>query len=212
VPWLVRKLRAADCSPTAALLARAFADNPAYAFMHPRATTRDRDLRRFFERNLGWHLPLDLSWVVVGAADAPVGTATLEPPGGIPHTRSQLVRHWVLPTLLRQGPRALARLLEADAAFARLNRGSAEADTYWHVHAVAVEPKHQRAGAGTALLNHVFRELDGLRASRPAPVVLSTQRESNVRLYERYGFEGLGVFAIGGDAPDAFQSWCMRRR
>ena len=31
------------------------------------------------------------------------------------------------------------------------------------------------------------------------------------RLYERYGFESLGAFTIGGNAPDAFQSWCMRR-
>jgi GNAT superfamily N-acetyltransferase len=212
VTWLVRKLRSDDGAATAALLARAFADNPAYAFMHPRASTRGRELRRFFERNVAWHLPLDLSWVVVDAADAPVGTATLEPPGGVPHTRSQLVRHWVLPTLLRQGPGALARLLEADGAFARANRANADSDRYWHVHAVAVEPKHQRTGAGTALLNHVFRELHTLHAARPAPVILSTQRESNVRLYSRYGFEERALVTIGAGKPDAFQSWCMRRR
>jgi GNAT superfamily N-acetyltransferase len=211
VTWAVRKLRAADCAVTAALLARAFADNPAYAFMHPRTATRARDLRRFFERNLAWHLPLGLTWVVIDGADAPVGTATLEPPGGIPHTRWQLVRHWVLPALFEQGPRSLARLLEADAAFAKLNRATAEAANYWHVHAVAVEPKHQRSGAGTALLNHVFAELDALYAAHPAPVILSTQRESNVRLYSRYGFEERGLVTIGGDQPDAFQSWCMRR-
>ena len=209
--WCVRKLRAADCAATAALLGRAFADNPAYSFMHPNAASRPRDLRRFFERNLAWHLPLDLTWVVVDGADKPRGTATLEPPGGVPHSRLQELRHWLLPTLVEQGPRTLRRLTEAGAAFSELNRTAAGSARHWHVHAVAVEPAQQRAGAGTALLAHVFRELDALLAQHRDPVVLSTQRESNVRLYERYGFESLGAFTIGGNAPDAFQSWCMRR-
>lgn len=205
-------MRAADCAATAGLLARAFADNSAYAFMHPNEATRPRDLRRFFERNLSWHLPLALTWVVVDGADLPAGSATLEPPGGVPHTRFQQLRHWLVPTLWEQGPRTLRRLGEAGAAFGTLNRSTAGSDRYWHVHAVAVDPKQQRSGAGAALLSHVFRELDILLEGRPAPVILSTQRESNVRLYERYGFESRGLFTIGGGAPDAFQSWCMRRR
>jgi len=148
--WRIRKLRREDVNATAGLLARAFADNPAYAFMHPRVATRPRDLRRFFERNLIWHLPVDFTWVVVDGADAPVGTATLEPPGGIPHSRWELFSHWLLPALFEQGPRTLRRMLEADRAFARLNRWNAEAPDYWHLHAVAVEPKHPRSGAGSA--------------------------------------------------------------
>ena len=210
--WRVRRLRRSDVEGTAALLTRAFADNPAYAFMHPRTSTRARDLRKFFERNITWHMPVDLSWVVVDGADAPVGTDTLEPPGGIPHTRWQLVRHWVLPVLLTQGRRTLSRMQQAGFDFARLNSETAGGTSYWHVHAVAVEPKHQRSGAGTALLNHLFAELDALHIARPAPVVLSTQRESNLRLYSRYGFEETGRFTIGTGEPDAFESWCMRRR
>ncbi|HEU4430362.1 MAG TPA: GNAT family N-acetyltransferase [Myxococcota bacterium] len=209
--WRIRKLRRDDVAATAGLLARAFADNPAYAFMHPRVATRPRVLRRFFERNLIWHLPVDLTWVVVDGA-APVGTATLEPPGGIQGSAWKLITHWLLPTLLEQGPKALRRMLEADRAFARLNRSNAEAPAYWHLHAVAVEPKRQRSGAGSALLGHVFGELERLLPARPAPVVLSTQRESNVRLYGRYGFEERGTFTIGAGTPDAFTSWCMRRR
>jgi len=57
----------------------------------------------------------------------------------------------------------------------------------------------------------VLGELDRLLPARPAPVILSTQRESNVRLYQRYGFAERGTFAIGEGRPDAFTSWCMRR-
>jgi hypothetical protein len=37
---VVRKLTSADVHTTAEVLARAFADNPAYVWMHPRAATR----------------------------------------------------------------------------------------------------------------------------------------------------------------------------
>jgi ribosomal protein S18 acetylase RimI-like enzyme len=208
----VRKLRREDCVSTAALLARAFEDNAAYAFLHPNALTRARDLRRFFERNLAWHLGADLTWVVVDASDALIGTATLEPPGGVPHSSFAAIHHWLLPTLLEHGPRGLRRMRETVAGFGAANRATAGSDRYWHVHMVAVDPARQRSGAGTTLLNHVFRELDALLVSQPAPVVLNTQRESNLRLYERYGFEERGRFRIGGAGPDAFESWRMRRR
>jgi hypothetical protein len=54
---VVRKLIDADVHATAEVLASAFADNPAYGWMHPRAATRAQALRAFFERNLRWHLP-----------------------------------------------------------------------------------------------------------------------------------------------------------
>jgi GNAT superfamily N-acetyltransferase len=206
-----RKLGITDIEPTAALLARAFADNPAYCFMHPRESTRRSDMIAFFRRNLLWHLPLDLTWVTTDDSDRPIGTATLEPPGGIPARRLCLVWHWVLPTLLFQGRAVLQRTLAADAAFSALNRQTAESDAYWHVHAVAVDPLEQRGGVGTQLLGHVFAELDRLIVARPAPVILSTQRESNVRLYARFGFEECGKVTIGEGEPDAFVSWCMRR-
>lgn len=207
----VRKLRSPDVTLTARLLARAFSDNTAYGFMHPRVATRERDLFAFFHRNLAWHRPLDLTWVITDGDDRPLGTATVEPPGGVRGTRLQLLRHWVLPTLIHQGRAVLGRILEADAAFARLKRSTAEADTYWHVHAVAVEPGVQRKGLGTSLLRYVLAELDRLVLASPAPVILLTQRESNVKLYQRFGFEERGCFTIGAGTPAAFRSWCMRR-
>jgi ribosomal protein S18 acetylase RimI-like enzyme len=211
VTQVIRKLRGSDMPATAQLLARAFADNAAYGFIHPRAATRSRDLRAFFTRNLHWHLALDLTSVICDASDRPLGTATLEPPGGVPATQWQSARHWLLPTLLAQGPRVLGRMRIAGAAFARLNRASAGGDAYWHVHAVAVDPSAQRSGAGSALLRHVFGELEALLAVRPAPVVLQTQLESNVRLYQRFGFEVVSRDIVGSGEPDAFATWSMRR-
>lgn len=207
-PWRVRPLRPADLDATAALLARAFADTPAYAWMFPRAARRPRDLRRWFRRGLVRHA--DLTWLVVDDADVAVGTATLEAPDGPGLSLPETLRTWVFPTLLGPGPTALQRQFAASTTFAHHNRAAAGADTWWYVNAVAVDPDRQGAGAGSALLRHVFAALDARLATRPAPVVLTTQAARNVALYARFGFEDVGAFPVGG--PDGFVSWSMRRR
>jgi ribosomal protein S18 acetylase RimI-like enzyme len=209
----IRKLSPEDVEATACLLARAFADNACYAFMHPRAATRVADLTAFFRRNLTWHAPLGLTWVAAGASGDVIATATLEPPGGVPSSIGRLVRHWVVPTLRERGLGAVARIVWTDAEFGRHYRRLAGQETYWHVHAVAVDPAAQGRGAGTAIMRHALEALDALRVLQPAPVVLSTQRERNVGFYERFGFELARRARMGAVAPgEAFTSWFMRRR
>lgn len=206
--YRVRRLRRSDLEPTAQLLARTFFDNPVYCFMHPRAATRRADLERFFLRNLSWRAQLELTWVLAGANDSVWGTATLEPPGGVPHSLVGLLRHWVLPTLRQQGAHTVTRIARADAAFARRYRALAEESPYWHVHAVAVDESLRGQGHGTLLLRQLLRELDRRDPQSTAPVLLSTQRERNLRLYHRVGFELLTRETFVGGC----RSWFMRRR
>jgi GNAT superfamily N-acetyltransferase len=205
----VRKLGSSDVADTASLLARAFGDNPAYAYMHPNERTRQVDMVRFFERNLVWHQKLDLTWVVEDGTKI-VGTATLEPPGGVPHRRRELVRHWVWPTLREQGPHTVSRIARADGEFGRHNRSVAGEPAFWHVHAVAVAPEAQGRGFGTTLLAEVFRALDEELGRRPAPVVLSTQRQRNLPLYARFGCRVVAEHDMG-KASAPYRSWFMRR-
>lgn len=194
----------------AALLGRAFADNPCYTWLFPRASRRDGDLRRYF----AWRLRagVGLTWVAVGEDDAPIGTATLEPPGGLPQTVPQLLWGWAIPTLVGPGPRALQRQFEASTAFSRQNRATAGVDAYWHVYAVAVDPDLQGGGVGSALLREVCAALDSPVLSPPAPAVLTTQRSENLPFYERFGFERRGELRIGEGGPEPFLSWSMARR
>jgi ribosomal protein S18 acetylase RimI-like enzyme len=185
--WSMRKARPSDFPDTAAVLARAFADNPCYAFMHPRAATRACDLERFFLRNLTWHEPLDLTWIVAGDDAKVAGTVTLEPPGGIQRPIAEGLAHWVVPTLREQGFRTVARIMRTDAEFKRRYGAMLGEVGYWHVHAVAIAPDQHRRGAATAMLDAVFREAEELLRAKPAPVVLSTQREQNLALYRRFG-------------------------
>lgn len=64
-------------------------------------------------------------------------------------------------------------------------------DTVWHVMNIAVDPKLQQRGIGSAMLNQLLAEVgdDGARYTLEV-------RQSNaaaIRLYERYGFRAAGV-------------------
>lgn len=210
-PVVCRKLGARDVDPTAEVLARAFAENPAYAWMHPRTRTRAADLRAFFQRNLRWHLALDLTWV---AARGPriVGTATLEPPGGVRASTREEIRHWLIPTVRHQGVRTFLRTAAAASEFARHYRGLARGERYYHLHAVAVAPEAQGQGVGSALVATALRELDRLSARDPAPAVVSTQLARNLVLYERVGFILRGEHQMGNRwGSRGFRTWFMTR-
>ena len=203
-----RRLTAHDVPSTAALLARAFLDNPCYMWMHPREGSRPADLRAFFERNLLWHLSLDLTWVAL-RGDRVAGTFTLEPPGGVKYGIARMLTHWVLPTLRQQGPMTVRRIAQADAAFRTRYRAFTEGRDYWHVHAVAVDPDYQGKGVGASMLTHCMRELASLRSHATAPVVLSTQREKNLPFYRRAGFELVNRQEMGSTGR-RFVTWFMR--
>ncbi len=205
----LRKLTPADVPATAAVLAAAFADNPAYGWMHPRSATRARDLRAFFDRNLRWHLPLELTWVATRGSRV-VGTSTLEPPGGVRSGLREAVAHWLIPTVRDQGWRTFLRTAAAAREFAERYRALAKGARYYHVHAVAVAPDAQGSGVGGRLVAATLAECERLVARDPAPVVLSTQRERNLPLYRRAGFALKEQHPMGtGWGRRGFVTWFM---
>jgi len=207
----VRKLREGDVVPTSAVLAEAFTDNPAYAWMHPRAATRPRDLRAFFERNLQWHLPLELTWVALREGEV-VGTSTLEPPGGVPSGLRRAVAHWLVPTVREQGLRTFLRTAAADRDFRTRYLALTKGRLYYHLHAVAVAPAAHGQGIGTSLVDVALKELERRSLVDGAPAVVSTQRERNLPLYLRAGFVLVGDQQMGVRWNDrGYRTWFMIR-
>lgn len=207
-PWQIEKLTSADIAQTARVLSDAFADNPAYAFMHPRAAKRATDLTAFFERNLSWHAPLDLTWIARAASGEVLGTVTLEPPQGLQRPLREGLSHWAWPTLREQGLHAWTRIMRADAEFTRHSSTTAGGVPYFHVHALAVAPSFQGRGVGVCLMRELLRSLPPQTAT---PVVLSTQRERNVHFYEQFGFVMAQRVRMGRTMTShGFDSWFMR--
>jgi ribosomal-protein-alanine N-acetyltransferase len=62
----------------------------------------------------------------------------------------------------------------------------------WHVMNIAVEPKHQRRGIATMLLEELF-ELTSRDDRRGYTLEVRVSNAGAIRLYERLGFKGRGV-------------------
>ena len=75
---------------------------------------------------------------------------------------------------------------------------------HWYLPLVGVDPVAQGRGLGTTLLGHVLAELD--RAGSPAYLEATTPR--NRSLYERHGFDAIGVIQHGESPP----MWPMIRQ
>lgn len=101
----------------------------------------------------------------------------------------------------RLGPEARARYETFGEVAGRF---SVDAD-HLHLNMVGVRPEAQGRGVGRALLDTVH----DLSASDPTStgVTLSTETESNLPLYEHFGYEVIGSAPV----EDAFTTWAMFR-
>ena len=72
-------------------------------------------------------------------------------------------------------------------------------EPHWYLPMIGVEPSRQGSGVGSALLQHTLAtcDADGL------PAYLESTNPKNIPLYERFGFEQIGVIR-SGDAPPMF--------
>ncbi|MEV4641850.1 GNAT family N-acetyltransferase [Actinoplanes sp. NPDC049548] len=74
-------------------------------------------------------------------------------------------------------------------------------EPHWHLAFLAVHPQHQRAGLGSALMQHTHDRID-------VPAYLEATNEDNIRLYERHGYTRMSPFDIRlPDDTPFFRMW-----
>src|SRR5262245_13841088 len=70
-------------------------------------------------------------------------------------------------------------------------------EPHWYLPLIGVDPARQGHGYGSAMLQHALRRCDHERL----PAYLESTNPRNMPLYERHGFEVIGVVRIGNCPP-----------
>lgn len=178
-------LRWEDEHRIAALLARAFVDDPlVIAICEAPARERQERMRWSFRIAVRSHsLGRQPAWTVVGAGGAPLGVVLV--------TRARLPSQpqsdvlFTLRGLCHVGARTALRGLKA----AQIIASHAPPEPFTYLRTLGVDPEHQHQGVGSQLVEQV------IRASPPTlPVYLETAKEQNLSFYARHGFEEAGEF------------------
>ena len=189
------RLGRADVEAVAALLARAFADDPVLTFLLGEG--RERERRLIFGTLCR---DVERAGLIEGvrAEGRLAAVAVWLPPGAHPvplRREASMVPSWA--RLATMHARAIPRLLRATTALDRLH----PREPHWFLSLLGTEPDLQRGGRGAALVEH------GLRRAGSVPSHLDTGRPENVPWYRRFGFEVADEVRL---VPGAPPSWGMR--
>ena len=201
----VRPLEASLIPSAAALLARAFFDNPAHVYICRDRDGRLRQLQRILGGNLRAQPDLGSSFCLVQDADVVAmgfWTCSAWPAPGI----VRQLRAGLLEAPLLLGTRGFRRLLEVSNSVDH-HRDEAVGDVpFWYLNNMAVHEDLRGQGIGSELLRI---EMSRQTERDPGSVlVLATQKPENVSFYRGLGFE-LRSEATLGRGEASFRNWIM---
>lgn len=198
----VRPFRRADLTPTVAMFARAFDDDPVMAWIFPDEQMRRRRLPRFFTITMrGGSLRHEGTEIMV-AGDAVLGGAIWLPPGlWRPSGWQQLAALPALTLALR------SRLGVASATYGAVLPFHPQ-QPHWYLSGLGTEPAVQGSGIGSELMRSRLARCD----AEGAPAYLESSKERNVPFYERHGFAVTREISTPGGGPTFWLMWREPRR
>lgn len=183
-----------------AVLARAFYDDPLMSYVIPDDATRLAKLTWFMSLAAKYGLTYGEVETTEGNVE---GNAIWLPPGDtdVPAMRMMKMGMWMAPYKLGLGP--LQRFLKLMDITEKLHH-AAVPEPHHYLMVLGVDPPRQGQGVGSALMAPVLARADAAHL----PCYLETQKEINVRLYRKHGFE----VVVEDDFPDGGPHyWTMKR-
>jgi ribosomal protein S18 acetylase RimI-like enzyme len=193
-PLPARDAEPRDRAAIAAMLARAFADDPAMRFIFPDSAVRMKRMPRLFALLFETDGPVGMRLVTEGSEAATLWRA----PGKAETSLWEMIRH--APALLHALGGAVGRALRvADAIDAHHPKGE-----FWYLHIAGCDPAFQGRGIGGAIVR------DGLARTTASGLTcyLETPLEKNVSFYRGLGFELTEVWDVPRGGP---RFWSMAR-
>ncbi|WP_255586632.1 GNAT family N-acetyltransferase [Hephaestia mangrovi] len=191
----VRIAAHADRPAVAAMLARAFADDPAMRFIFPDPADRAKRLPRLFSLLFDGDAPVGMRLVTTGTEAATLWRAPGKAETGI----WEMIRH--APRLLHALGGATGRALRVANAIDAHHPKTA----FWYLHIAGCDPAFQGRGIGGAIIRHGLARTAGDNL----PCYLETPLEKNVGFYRGLGFELVDTWDVPRGGP---RFWSMARQ
>jgi len=192
LPVNVRRARPEDFAPIAAMLARAFYDDPLTVWFYPNDKRRLARSRRFFGIRLRQLADQDLIFTTPDHSGAALWTH----PG---RWREDLAQSMMLLPML---PVLLPRIVRSTRAAREIERRHPSAPHYY-LSVIGTDPDQQGGGVGSALLGPVLDRCD----AEGVGAYLESSKEGNLDFYVRHGFEVTERVEL----PDGPPLWFMWR-
>jgi ribosomal protein S18 acetylase RimI-like enzyme len=193
---VVRPVVSADLQGAVGVMARAFHDDPAMAWIFPDEALRRRRLPPFFASAIRGHMRQGNTEVMM-TGEQVLGCAIWLAPGTWrPQLRRQLV---ALPSAVL---RLRSRLAVASTTYGALLAVHPERP-HWYLSGIGTDPPVQRTGIGGALMRSRLARCDAARE----PAYLESSKESNVPFYERHDFRVTRELTIPGGGPTFWLMW-----
>lgn len=180
----------------AAVLGRAFYEDPVITWLLPDPAARARGLPRMFAAMTRHHFLRSGAPQVAAGADIG-GAALWDPPGRWKQSRLEELR--MLPALLL----ALGSRATAGQQLAELMKQHHPAEPHWYLAVIGSDPTVRGRGYGQALMR---AQLDRVDAEH-APAYLESSNPVNIPYYERFGFEVTGEIVVPGGGPTLWPMW-----
>lgn len=196
---MVQPLEKADVREAAAVLGRAFHDNPGVRAILPDDAPEERT--RIVETGMrGFARATRLAGEasVIKQQGKVVAVSLAYPPGAYPPPIwAELI---IASGALRAGARRALRFARVDVFMRKRHLR----DPHFYLWVLGVEPEQQGRGLGSALLD----ALDAKANAARMPCYLETDKPSSVRLYQKHGYV---VQSEGQPSSMGFTLWFMQR-
>jgi GNAT superfamily N-acetyltransferase len=201
-PGIIVPMREDHLKLAAAILARAFQDDPLFVAMFPDPAERTRVMPAVAAWNLRHAL---LFGTVLVAGNEPAGVAILYRGDESVFTEAHLAASLGdLPEQLGAGVWDRYERLQATWTLPEERLAAAVPEPHWYLDMVGVDPARLGAGVGSTLLRAIHARADGDEWS----TALFTVQPRNVPFYERHGY---ALVAEGIEPIAGLDYWCFRR-
>ena len=196
----IEELDASEIEEAVEVIVRGMRDNPNNVAAFGRdPEVRHRRLLRLFGAMASAEVPgRDRNMLAARGSDGSIlGVCGMVPPGRCQPSLGQQVR--LMPTVFALGPRSAGRTMQWLGNWSKHDPD----ERHWHLGPVAIDAHIQGRGIGSKLMQAFCAKMDA--AGEVA--YLETDKDVNVRFYERFGFEVVNQEEVLG-----VTNWFMIRR